>query len=166
MSFLFGLQSQAGCPFTVAEMSPDSGLTCYQLSFLMVPETSPCCHPHGRSLGDLFMHEHPSLWLARLHLPLARWGPPKTMGARRAIYYEEKEQLPTPFFLIICFQKCPHQSLVTEPLSPAWFWKALTPSQVLMTRSQAQSLHPNPSPRFLGNMLVCGLGPGICSFMV
>lgn len=60
MSFPFGLESQAGCPFTVAEMSPYSVLTCYQLSFLMVPETSPCCHPHGPSLGDMFMmNTHP-----------------------------------------------------------------------------------------------------------
>ena len=39
------------------------------------------------------------------------------------------------------------------------------PFQVLMTRSQAQSLHPAPSPRFLGNMLVCGLGPDVCNLM-
>lgn len=80
MNFLSGLQSQAGCPFTVAEMSPDPGLRCYQLSFLMVPEISPCCHPHGPSLGDLFKHEQPSLWLGRLYLPLARWDLAKTMG--------------------------------------------------------------------------------------
>ena len=80
MSFPFGLLSQAGCPFTVAEMSPNPGLRCYRLRFLMVPEISPCCHPHGPSLGDLFMHEQPSLWLGRLYLPLARWGLPKTVG--------------------------------------------------------------------------------------